>query len=507
MSKKLKIIIPIIIVLLLIGGIAWGVYAFFANTPKNTYLKSEQQTTKMYKDYFNDRFENEVKFQEKMKDNSFLSSLELSADASDEIVKGLGIPKSVVNASKIKMSYGHDPKKEKSMINLEPTIADSALGKFQLAADKDKHYFESPLFKGKYSVNNSDLLSTYSKLTGEDEETAKENGITNQQLNLNTLFSNAQAQQSDYSKIAEKYSELIVDKLDDDNFDKGKKEEIKVNGEKYKVRPVTLTLSRADTKKITLAVLEEAKKDKDLKKLMEEQGATKDFEKDIKKAIDDVKETKKDEFAKIQSKIYTEKHTIVKREITITDKENNKTKIKGTNTLEDDKLKLDYALDFDQDKYTYAEAKYTIKGVSSKEKDNKYNDKYEFGKKTEYDESKIKLDNQEKVDGTKRQDKGKITVALDKYSDENEFTFENNIDSDVKNNTQKSTLNIGIKYAEEPINFILKSSTKLKADIDFNDSGAKDFNSLSSKDREKLEKEIEKNGGKMFESILKKASK
>lgn len=474
MSKKLKIIIPIIIVLLLIGGIAWGVYAFFANTPKNTYLKSEQQTAKMYKDYFNDRFENEVKFQEKMKDNSFLSSLELSADASDEIVKGLGIPKSVVNASKIKMSYGHDPKKEKSMINLEPTIADSALGKFQLAADKDKHYFESPLFKGKYSVNNSDLLSTYSKLTGEDEETAKENGITNQQLNLNTLFSNAQAQQSDYSKIAEKYSELIVDKLDDDNFDKGKKEEIKVNGEKYKVRPVTLTLSRADTKKITLAVLEEAKKD---------------------------------EFAKIQSKIYTEKHTIVKREITITDKENNKTKIKGTNTLEDDKLKLDYALDFDQDKYTYAEAKYTIKGVSSKEKDNKYSDKYEFGKKTEYDESKIKLDNQEKVDGTKRQDKGKITVALDKYSDENEFTFENNIDSDVKNNTQKSTLNIGIKYAEEPINFILKSSTKLKADIDFDDSGAKDFNSLSSKDREKLEKEIEKNGGKMFESILKKASK
>ena len=471
MSKKLKIIIPIIIVLLLIGGIAWGVYAFFANTPKNTYLKSEQQTAKMYKDYFNDRFENEVKFQEKMKDNSFLSSLELSADASDEIVKGLGIPKSVVNASKIKMSYGHDPKKEKSMINLEPTIADSALGKFQLAADKDKHYFESPLFKGKYSV------------------------------------SNAQAQQSDYSKIAEKYSELIVDKLDDDNFDKGKKEEIKVNGEKYKVRPVTLTLSRADTKKITLAVLEEAKKDKDLKKLMEEQGATKDYDKDIKKAIDDVKETKKDEFAKIQSKIYTEKHTIVKREITITDKENNKTKIKGTNTLEDDKLKLDYALDFDQDKYTYAEAKYTIKGVSSKEKDNKYSDKYEFGKKTEYDESKIKLDNQEKVDGTKRQDKGKITVALDKYSDENEFTFENNIDSDVKNNTQKSTLNIGIKYAEEPINFILKSSTKLKADIDFDDSGAKDFNSLSSKDREKLEKEIEKNGGKMFESILKKASK
>ncbi len=47
MSKKLKIIIPIIIVLLLIGGIAWGVYAFFSNTPKNTYVKSETHTEKM----------------------------------------------------------------------------------------------------------------------------------------------------------------------------------------------------------------------------------------------------------------------------------------------------------------------------------------------------------------------------------------------------------------------------------------------------------------------------
>ena len=38
---------------------------------------------------------------------------------------------------------------------------------------------------------------------------------------------------------------------------------------------------------------------------MEEQGATKTLIR-TSKAIDDVKETKKDEFAKIQSKIYTE---------------------------------------------------------------------------------------------------------------------------------------------------------------------------------------------------------
>ena len=36
--SKTKIIIPIIVVLLLIGGIAWE-FMHFANTPKNTYLK------------------------------------------------------------------------------------------------------------------------------------------------------------------------------------------------------------------------------------------------------------------------------------------------------------------------------------------------------------------------------------------------------------------------------------------------------------------------------------
>ncbi len=52
------------------------------------YLKSEQQTAKMYKDYFNDRFENEVKFQEKMKIICFIF-IKIKRDASDEIVKGL----------------------------------------------------------------------------------------------------------------------------------------------------------------------------------------------------------------------------------------------------------------------------------------------------------------------------------------------------------------------------------------------------------------------------------
>ena len=100
---------------------------------------------------------------------------------------------------------------------------------------------------------------------------------------------------------------------------------------------------------------------------MEEQGATKDFDKDIKKQLTMSKKLKRMNLLKFNLKLYRKTYDCKTRNYYYRQR-NNKTKIKGTNTLEDDKLKLDYALDFDQDKYTYAEAKYTIKGVSSKEK-------------------------------------------------------------------------------------------------------------------------------------------
>lgn len=65
-----------------------------------------------------------------MKDNLFLFLLELSVDVLDEIVKGFGIFKFVVNVLKIKMLYGYDFKKEKLMINFELIIVDFVLGKF-----------------------------------------------------------------------------------------------------------------------------------------------------------------------------------------------------------------------------------------------------------------------------------------------------------------------------------------------------------------------------------------
>ena len=72
-----------------------------------------------------------MKFQEKYNNNSFLSKFEISADASKDFIEDLGLPKSVVDGTKLEGTIGHDPKSKKSIVNMSPTIVDEEIGKFK----------------------------------------------------------------------------------------------------------------------------------------------------------------------------------------------------------------------------------------------------------------------------------------------------------------------------------------------------------------------------------------
>ena len=124
MSKTVKIVIAAIIGLLLVVGIIGAAtYYFVSNSPKNTYLKSEQETAKQYQEYAKTRFKDGFEFQDKMKDESYLSNMAASADVPAKLLKDADIPKSVVDGSKIGLKVGHDPDKDKSVLALSPTIA------------------------------------------------------------------------------------------------------------------------------------------------------------------------------------------------------------------------------------------------------------------------------------------------------------------------------------------------------------------------------------------------
>ncbi|PTI33380.1 hypothetical protein BU079_07680, partial [Staphylococcus warneri] len=179
--------------------------------------------------------------------------------------------------------------------------------------------------------------------------------------------------------------------------------------------------------------------------------------------------------------------------ITITDSKDKKSVIKGTNSIGDD-LKLDYNAAFEGNKLN-------IKGTSKKDGD-KYKDKYTVKTEDDINQYQFDLDNKESQEDSKRKDSGKVT--FDDGIDTHDITFNNVIDTDTKNNQQKQKLNIGFKIEDEPINIILNANTKLKEDINFDSESAKDFNSLSDKEKKKLSKEIDKKGEDTFKKVTKK---
>ncbi|MDU6028217.1 MAG: DUF6583 family protein, partial [Staphylococcus epidermidis] len=253
----------------------------------------------------------------------------------------------------------------------------------------------------------------------------------------------------------------------------------------------TLNISRDKAKKITVAALKKAKNDKELQRLSSINE--KEYKKEIEEQLEDAQDKQTKEFPKIKSTIYQQKHQILKRNITVTDSDGEKTTIKGTNVI-DDNIEVDYKVTSDGNTHN-------IKG-SSKKDGKHYKDDYKYSGDVDYERLNVHLNNKESVKDSKRKDTGTITIdnAIDHYK----VNYEDNLETDAKNNLQKQTLNIGFKLDEEPINIVINANSKLKERIDFNTDNATDFNSLSKKDKDKLSDEIKDKQKDIVKSVFKK---
>ncbi|WP_438861733.1 hypothetical protein [Mammaliicoccus sciuri] len=108
------------------------------------------------------------------------------------------------------------------------------------------------------------------------------------------------------------------------------------------MKKVTMNLSEKDTKKIVVAILEEAKKDEDIKNIVEKQGNVKEYDKEIKDLLKKAKDEDVKNYPKVKSIIYVDGKEILKRDLTITNKDNEKkVRIQGTNVI-DDGVQVDY---------------------------------------------------------------------------------------------------------------------------------------------------------------------
>lgn len=489
MKKSKGLILGIIAALvLLIGGGGAAAYYFLTNTPKNAYLLSEKESMESLQDYFNERFENETKFQEKMQDDNYAINMKLGADIPEAFISQIGISKSVIDSSNIVFDVAHSNKDKLSNLSITPTVADNELGKFAWQADNKNQYFSAPVLNDVLSIPNDKIKETFEKLTG--DPTSVE-GSTNDSLNLNNILG-AQLSKQDVNKIIERYSKTFADNVEDDQFKKDE-EKVKIFDEEKNLEKLTMTLQPKDTKKIIVAMLEQAKDDKELKDLFTKQAQGVDYDKELDKALKEVKKQKESEFPKVISTIFVDGKQIMKRNLIMTSN-TDEVKIDAL-TKVDDNLKLEV-----KGSAKDVTDAFVLTGDSTKKDDN-YKDDYKIiinqdGRK------ELSFVNNSKTDGDKRTDKG--TIDLSQLAGQDlKLNYTNDLVTDIGNNEQKQKAEFSVNVQNEPVKLMIEGVTKLKQDVKVKSDGAKDLSTMSDKEIQQLQDDISENFNKIFEDVSK----
>ncbi|QYA32968.2 DUF6583 family protein [Macrococcus psychrotolerans] len=485
MKKSKGLIIGLIAALVLIGGGA-AAYFFMTNTPKNAYLLSEKKSMDNMSKYVEMRFPEESKFQQKLKDESYASNLKLGVDVPENLTDGLGVSKSMIDSSNIILDLAHNGKEKKSKISLTPTIADNDIGAFTWSADKDNQYLDAPVLDKPLNVPNNKIVDTLEKLN----PTLVEEGMTNESLNLNNILSGATISEEDVNKIAERYIKIVVDSVKDENFKKDK-EKVSVFGKNMDLDKLTMHLKREDVKKVVLAVLEEAKDDKELQELLKSQNQGKDVKQEIEKLIKDAKKEEVKNYPEINSIIYVDGKDILKRDLTIKGQDDKDVRILGSSQINDN-LKLDYHLSAGDEEILI------VKG-ESKKSDKKFEDSYQL-LFNDSEEKEVSFTNVSTADGGKRNDKGTVDLTQLAGSDM-VLNFNNEMNTDIGNNEQKQKAEVSFDVEGEAVKILLDSNTKLKQDFKVAKKDARNLNTMSDSELSDLQTEVEDKFDEIFSDV------
>lgn len=465
MSKKF---IAIIIGLVVVIGGGLGAYFYFTNTPKNKYLLSEKNAYDALKEYMGQRFESELAMQNNMTENSYKAGVSLYADVPNGLVESLGIPSSMVNSSKIELAAAHDPKNETSRISINPTLADSEIGKRVWSADKSFQYIDAPVLKQPLKFKNTEIIKGLEKLTG--EKLANTQGLTNEALNLNTLMSSA-ITQDDMDEITGRYLRFILEAIDEDKFTKGK-ETVKVLGESEKLNSVTLDLKPADVKKVILATMKEMKADKDIQKIVKNTDASIDYKKEMDRLIKEVEKAQKKDFPTIKSTIYVDGKDIQKRLLTVDFDGNALTAEMDTKVAKDVEMNLVVG---SEEQPGFLQLEGSSKG------DKEVTDQYKL---TVDDEFSVQLTNKETLKDKTRQDAA--VIKINDTTEDAVVNYNQKLMTDTKNNKQTSEGVISFDVQGETVKIHVDTDTVLKEKLDVKIKDAQDMDNLTEAEMNRL---------------------
>lgn len=347
------LIIGIILAIVVVAG---GVSAFFllGSSPKKDYLVAEKATIEQATDLLKERYANEVKWAETQLDKPVESSLKLSADWNDQnIDPSLREVQSIVNNSELVFDSIYDAKKEQLEVGLSGSLGTFAVDPVLMNLDAENLFLSLPFTKDVLFVNGKDfgkLMKEFDPYYEGPEE-----------IDFSTLFDQEQlASRKFQAYVLDEYGEFLYKELPEDAFE-SEKEELEVFGEKVKTEKITMNLTEQQTKDVLKSLLEKMQKDEELKKLLADtiteqstggmfampggEEYTKDMMEEFESGIQEVLNTIDENLQMpngIQSTIWVNKKSIVKRSLAVSAGPDGELKIEGEQLLEKDQQQWAY---------------------------------------------------------------------------------------------------------------------------------------------------------------------
>lgn len=351
-QSKGLIIGIVIAVVVAIGGVS----AFFllGSSPKKDYLVAEKATIEEATDLLKDRYANEVKWAETQLDKPVESSLKLSADWNDPNVDpSMREAQSIVNNSEILLDSVFDAKKEELEVGLSGSLGTFTADSILFNLDAENLFLTLPFTDDVLFASGKDfgkLMKEFDPYYDGPEE-----------IDLSPLFDQEQLASRKFQEyVLDEYGTFLYKELPDDAFE-SEKEELEVFGEKIKTDKISMDLTEEQTKELVKDLFKKIQKDEQFKKLLSDtiveqstggmfampgseeyaNDIMEGFDEGIQEAIDSIDEDLEIPNG-IQSTIWVDKKSIVKRSFAVSAGTDGELKIEGEQLLEKDQQQWSY---------------------------------------------------------------------------------------------------------------------------------------------------------------------
>lgn len=335
MNKKIGAILLALIVV--VGGGA-AAYAMFGGSAKQQYFKSEFNTANTMWDDMKTRYAPEFDLYEKTLKHPYESSTTMSLQVNPESPLGMFLPVDQINGSSVTLDTQSDMKNEVIQANVDANIAGHEVNDMFVRLASHDLFLHLPFMKEMITVSD-DTLNKFSK--EEREREAKDGTVEDgfsvamEDIDFTEFFQQGQLpEEKELKEMQGKMMKTLYDELDDESFVESK-ETVDVFGESVDAKKIVMTLGPDDLKKVSIAMLELIRDDKQFQTFidvqlkqaiaMNEVDAEDDVQSvdDLNGQIDEaIKDIEASDFkGKLVSNVWIDKNFIVQRELVMEDEE------------------------------------------------------------------------------------------------------------------------------------------------------------------------------------------